>query len=222
MQCAQKKWSRPLERALILGKVVSAAAHFYRSPLASRGLEFIRFCRSHGIICAAVILFHFICSLSFNHPHPHCATCFKKKLDKGISVCSNTFSYSRERHGMKTRNKGVHASVLQKKKQRLLCQIRIPPEGLPGSLAQTHRRCGKPSCHCRKGEGHPVWFLTFRMEGITRVERIPGSWVDAVRQRVTQGKAFKDAVNEMFNLNADLLVLRRKERKNGVKGLSDG
>jgi hypothetical protein len=33
----------------------------------------------------------------------------------------------------------------------------------PGSLVLTHRRCGKPTCHCASGEGHPIWFLGFTL-----------------------------------------------------------
>jgi len=43
----------------------------------------------------------------------------------------------------------------------ILRQFQFPEDLLPGSLSLTHRRCGKPTCHCASGEGHPIWLLGF-------------------------------------------------------------
>jgi hypothetical protein len=106
--------------------------------------------------------------------------------------------------------KSRQAARLRRRKRQLLAQVRLPPEGLPGSLALTHRRCGKPSCHCAEGKGHPVWSLTFMVQGRKRVERIPEEWVEGIRQRVESGRKFKEAVAEIFAANAQLLALKRK------------
>ena len=109
--------------------------------------------------------------------------------------------------------RGPQAARLQRRKQQLLARIELPPDGLPGSLALTHRRCGKPSCHCAEGQGHPLWSLTFMVQGKKHVERIPDDWVKAVRQRVERGRQFKEAVAEIFAANAQLLVQQRKRRR---------
>jgi len=113
---------------------------------------------------------------------------------------------------MKAEPKGLQAVRLRQRKRRLLARLRIPPDGLPGSLALTHRRCGKPSCHCAEAQGHPVWSLTFMAEGSKRVERIPEDWIESVRIRVEAGRKFKEAVAEIFAANAELLTLWRKEQ----------
>jgi hypothetical protein len=113
---------------------------------------------------------------------------------------------------MKIEPKGVIANRLQLQKQRLLPNLNIPPDGLPGSLALTHRRCGKPTCHCAQGDGHPMWSLTFMVQGKKRVERIPNEWIEFVRERVEAGRKFKEAVAEIFAANAELLALWRKEQ----------
>jgi len=120
------------------------------------------------------------------------------------------------------------AAFLRRRKRQLLARLQVPPDGLPGSLALTHRRCGKPSCHCSEGQGHPVWSLTFMVHGKKHVERIPEAWVDSVRPRVVRGRKFKDAIAEIFAANAQLLALERihsrpigkveKERKPRPKG----
>jgi hypothetical protein len=115
------------------------------------------------------------------------------------------------------------ADRLRRRKRQLVSQLNLPPDALPGSLALTHRRCGKLSCHCADGQGHPLWSLTFMVQGKKRVEQIPPPWVDAVRQRVEQGRQFKEALADLFVVNADLLVLERKQpsRKNSQKPMAN-
>jgi uncharacterized protein DUF6788 len=111
--------------------------------------------------------------------------------------------------------RGDAAAQLRQGKFGLLRRYRIPEEVveglLPGSLSQSRRRCGKPTCHCAAGEGHPSWYLTFMVGGRKRVERIPADWVDDVRRRVDAGRAFKQAVAEVLAANAQLLVLERQQ-----------
>jgi hypothetical protein len=107
--------------------------------------------------------------------------------------------------------KGDPAARLRQRKYALLRRLQIPPDALSGSLALTHRRCGKPNCRCVDGEGHPVWSLTFRVDGRKRVERIPDEWVEQIRPLVEQGREFKDAIAEIFAANSQLLALRRQQ-----------
>jgi hypothetical protein len=108
--------------------------------------------------------------------------------------------------------KGPEAARLRQRKFALLRQFPLPQEMLPGSLSVSHTRCGKPTCHCAKGEGHAAWSLTFMAAGKKRVERIPKQWVDDVRRRVEAGRAFQDALREVLTANAELLVLWRKQQ----------
>ena len=109
--------------------------------------------------------------------------------------------------------KGPLAARLRRRIQHLLDRVVLPPTGLPGSLALSHSRCGKPSCHCADGKGHPIWSLTFMLDGQKHVERIPPDWVDSVRLRVEQARQFKEAVAEIFTANAQLLALQRDQSR---------
>lgn len=108
--------------------------------------------------------------------------------------------------------KGPRASRLRQRKFELIRRFHLPDDLLPGSLCLSHTRCGKPSCHCASGEGHPAWSLTFMANGKKRVERIPKEWVEEVRRRVAAGREFQDALKEVLAANAELLVLRRKQK----------
>lgn len=107
--------------------------------------------------------------------------------------------------------KGNPAARLRQRKHELLRRLQIPADALPGSLALTHSRCGKPTCWCAEGQGHTSWSLTFMVDGKKRVERIPDEWVEQIRPLVEQGRAFKDALAEVFAANAQLLALRRRQ-----------
>jgi len=108
---------------------------------------------------------------------------------------------------------GPEAAALKRRKHRLLTRLRIPAEALPGSLALSHRRCGKTGCHCAEGAAHPFYTLTFMVEGKKHVESIPAEWIDALRPAVEAGRDFKASVAELFVINAQLLVLARQQRR---------
>jgi hypothetical protein len=115
------------------------------------------------------------------------------------------------------RGLGPLASRLRQRKFQLLRRFSIPEDALPGSLSLTHLRCGKPTCHCADDRGHPVWSLTFMVQGKKRVQHIPKEWVEEVRRRVQAGREFQDAVREVLAANAQLLVLERKRLKKKKK-----
>jgi len=113
--------------------------------------------------------------------------------------------------------KGDQAARLRQRKFALLRRYQIPDavvaELLPGSLSQSRRRCGKPTCHCATGPGHPSWYLAFMVQGRQRVEHIPAAWAQDVQRRVAAGREFKAAVAEVLAANAQLLVLERAQRR---------
>lgn len=108
---------------------------------------------------------------------------------------------------------GTDAAALKRRKRRLLARLRIPADALPGSLVLSHRRCGKPGCHCAQGDAHPFYTLTFMVDGNKHVESIPAEWFESVRPAVEAGRGFKDSVAELFVINAQLLVLARQQRR---------
>lgn len=108
--------------------------------------------------------------------------------------------------------RGPEASALRRRARRLLARFSVPKDALPGSLALSHRRCGKASCHCSKGEGHPFWTLTFMAGGKKRVEAIPVEWAELIRPRVEAGRRLKKLAAEVLAVNAELMVLARNQR----------
>ncbi len=124
------------------------------------------------------------------------------------------YNYSK----MRSRHAAVSRYTLDLRRQQLLTTLALPPDGLPGSLAVSHRRCGSPTCHCHTDpQGHPSWTLTFMTEGRKRVVHVPTETVDAVRARVDRGHAFKAAIAELLAINAQLMVLDRSARPQATR-----
>lgn len=109
--------------------------------------------------------------------------------------------------------RGPEAARLRRRARSLLARLHVPDDALPGSLAVSHRRCGKPSCRCAKGDGHPFATLTFMVAGKKRVEAIPADWLDIIRSRVDAGRQFKKVAAELLTINAELLLLARKQHR---------
>lgn len=115
-----------------------------------------------------------------------------------------------------TAPKGAEAARLRQQRAILQRTFQLPAaiEGmLLGSLRLTHVRCGKPSCHCATGEGHPAWHLTVHVAGRPRVIHIPAAMAGEIQRQVEAGRAFDEAVREVCAANAALLLLARQQRR---------
>ncbi len=113
--------------------------------------------------------------------------------------------------------RSAHASRLRQRKFDIIRHFPLPADQLPGTLTLSYTRCGKPTCRCARGPGHPAWSLTFMVSGERHVERIPSEWAEEVRRRVRAGREMQDAVREVLTANAQLLVLARQQRKKRKK-----
>lgn len=111
--------------------------------------------------------------------------------------------------------RGPQASRLRKRKSDLLVRFPIPADLLPGSLSESHMRCGKSGCHCAdpKDPGHSFWTLTYMVQAKKHTLHVPKELVDEVRLRVQAGREFQDAVREILAANAELLKLSRQQKR---------
>ena len=109
--------------------------------------------------------------------------------------------------------KGVTASRLRRRKYVLVRRFGFPEELLGGSLTQTRRSCGKATCHCAAGLGHPQWVLTYSVEGTKYVQALPADAVPALQPLVERGRDYRDAVAELFGINSQLVSLWRQQQR---------
>jgi hypothetical protein len=109
--------------------------------------------------------------------------------------------------------KGRKASTLRRRKFKLIRQFGLPEDIVGGSLSLAHRRCGKPNCHCATNEGHPIWLLSYRVDGEKRSLVVPKTQLAKLKPLVKQGGELRDAVAELLSINAQLLHLDRQSQR---------
>lgn len=87
----------------------------------------------------------------------------------------------------------------------------LPPleEVLRGSLLQREIRCGKPTCHCATGAGHPIVYVTVTFPGgRTQQVTVPPDLARTVRRWIGNYGRWWQAIEAVSALNRRLLQLR--------------
>ena len=79
-----------------------------------------------------------------------------------------------------------------------LTQARRP--ALAASLVTILRRCGRPSCHCAKGQGHPAFYLTLKVLGKTKTVYVPQDLLADVQSWIQEHKRLKLLLQEISQL----------------------
>ena len=79
-----------------------------------------------------------------------------------------------------------------------------------GSVFARRVRCGKPSCHCARGQGHPATYLSVTFAG-GRTEQIslPATLVPVARRWVANYQKWWSAVEKISALNRQILRQQR-------------
>jgi hypothetical protein len=76
---------------------------------------------------------------------------------------------------------------------------------LRGTLAIRSRPCGKPNCHCARGELHASLYLVQSRQGKLRQLSIPKQWEDRVRQTVSNYHEMQRLIEEISELEWERL-----------------
>lgn len=87
----------------------------------------------------------------------------------------------------------------------------LPPleEVLRGSFLQREIRCGKPTCRCAKGAGHPILYLTVTFPGgRTQQVTVPRDLARTVQRWIRNYRRWWEAIEEVSAINRRLLQLR--------------
>jgi hypothetical protein len=71
-----------------------------------------------------------------------------------------------------------------------------------GSFGVRRRLCGKPNCHCVRGERHESKYLSASQDGKLRQVHVPESDVAEVSQGVARYRRFRQAEAKLVELSA--------------------
>ena len=85
------------------------------------------------------------------------------------------------------------------------CLARAPL--LPGSLYTLRRKCGKPNCHCSRGELHESTVLSYRGQGRPRNISPPPQQLDSLRTMTHDYRRCRQARAQLVRWQRQLLKL---------------
>lgn len=88
-----------------------------------------------------------------------------------------------------------------------------------GSISESFRRCGSPSCCCAAPDhpGHgPYYAFTRKVEGKTRtINRRPGAQLNKLRREVAEYQRFKALCREVLQINEAICDARPAPEEEG-------
>ena len=76
-----------------------------------------------------------------------------------------------------------------------------------GSFVTLHRRCGKPTCHCAEGQGHPAKYLSLKDGGRTRLVYVGRAEECAFAETNGRYRRFRDNRAAVAKLSKEVLGL---------------
>ena len=100
--------------------------------------------------------------------------------------------------------------ALHAQRQQLLDQIAALGDLRPGSLTESYRSCGKPTCHCAKkgARGHSQWLLTYRVGGKTRTRVVPRAALEETRAQIAECQRLRELVAELIEVSEQVCQAR--------------
>jgi hypothetical protein len=81
---------------------------------------------------------------------------------------------------------------------------------LRGTLSERSGKCGKPTCHCAKGEPHQSLYLVQSQGGKPRQICIPQAWQPRIRQAVNDYQRIQRLMEQISELEWKRLKERQR------------
>ncbi len=93
-----------------------------------------------------------------------------------------------------------HPTLIRRHLLARLKKLRPQSPVLAASLVLISRRCGRPGCHCRKGQGHPTHYLTCKHQGKTRTVYVPLDLLKEVQSWIREHRRLKKLTQQISQL----------------------
>ena len=92
-----------------------------------------------------------------------------------------------------------------------IAQLTSGARFLRGTLSDRSSKCGKPNCHCAKGQGHGSVYLVDSHAGKIRQTCVPKTSQELVRQAVSEYQEIQRLMNEVSELEWKRLLAKKKD-----------
>ncbi len=81
---------------------------------------------------------------------------------------------------------------------------------LRGTLSERVTKCGKPGCHCARGELHQSVYLVQSHGGKPRQICVPQAWQERVRRAVSDYRRMQELIEEVSELEWKRIEQRKR------------
>jgi hypothetical protein len=92
-----------------------------------------------------------------------------------------------------------------------LAQLITQQPFLRGSVVERARRCGKPTCRCRRGQLHRSLYLAVRQSERRALLYIPRPLEETVRQWLDNGRRLRQQLETLNQLQLEQLLQRKQQ-----------
>jgi hypothetical protein len=103
-----------------------------------------------------------------------------------------------------------HLPSFERRRRSRLVQIAHALRFLRGTLSVRRLRCGKPNCHCARGEAHTGLYLVQSQGGKARQLYVPRPWEARVREAVGNHREMQQLIEELSELEWKRLQQRKE------------
>jgi len=93
-----------------------------------------------------------------------------------------------------------HPTLIRRHIEARLKEFQAQGPVLAATLVLVQRRCGRPGCHCRKGQGHPTHYLTCKQQGKTRSVYVPQDLLKEVQSWIREHQRLKKLSQHLSQL----------------------
>lgn len=93
-----------------------------------------------------------------------------------------------------------HIAKLAQQHQARVKELLETEQMIRGSFGTAYRKCGKPSCWCAEGAGHPVTRMTWTEQARSRTKTIPAeevAWVEAMTDNYKRFRKNRQALRAL-------------------------
>jgi CRISPR/Cas system-associated exonuclease Cas4 (RecB family) len=98
-------------------------------------------------------------------------------------------------------NTPKHPTLIHRMSQSRIRQLQARGPVLAASLVVIAKHCGRPGCHCQRGEKHRGHYLTYKEQGKTRTVYVPLELVEEVKRWIKEHRRIKTLIQELSVLS---------------------